>query len=152
MPLDRLFAGVRAKVPRRGGVRLGVARLGVALIFGAALPAFPCRVTVGVAQAQDDSPGRRLFVNACGVCHAAEPGAAPRQGPNLHGVFGRKAASVEGFKYSEALRTSGFIWDEATLDTWITDAQAARPGTIMLYRQANPERRQLVIDYLKTLK
>ncbi len=104
------------------------------------------------AQAQEASPGRRLFLNACGVCHAAEAGAPHRQGPGLFGIFGKAAAQAEGFKYSEALKTSGFVWDEATLDTWLTDAQAARPGTIMLYKQANPERRQLVIEYLKTVK
>ncbi|MFM9849077.1 MAG: c-type cytochrome [Hyphomicrobiaceae bacterium] len=120
----------------------------VALVLVAATSTLAANASLS----QEASPGRRQFLNACGVCHAAEPDAAPRQGPNLFGVFGRPAAQASGFKYSEALKTSGFVWDEATLDTWLTDAQGARPGVVMLYRQANPERRQLVIDYLKTLK
>jgi cytochrome c len=102
--------------------------------------------------AQDMTPQRRQFVNACGTCHAAEPGAAPRQGPNLFGIIGRKSAEVEGFKYSDAMKGANWTWDEATLDRWITDSGAALPGTTMIYRQNNAERRQLAIDYLKTLK
>jgi cytochrome c len=103
-------------------------------------------------QAQEMTPQRRQFVNACGTCHAAEPGAAPRQGPNLFGIMGRKSGEVEGFKYSDAMKAANWTWDEATLDRWITDSGAALPGTTMIYRQNNPERRQLAIDYLKTLK
>lgn len=108
--------------------------------------------TISLSCAQEMSPEKRQFVNACGVCHAAEPGAAPRQGPNMFGIVGRPAGTVEGFKYTDALKSSGFVWDEPTLDKWITDAKAMLPSTTMLYRQINPERRQLVIEYLKTLK
>jgi cytochrome c len=108
--------------------------------------------TVLSASAQEVSPEKRQFLNACGTCHAAEPSAPHRQGPNLFGIMGKPAASLDGFKYSDALKASGLTWDEATLDKWLTDAQAAQPGTTMLYRQANPERRQLVISYLKSLK
>lgn len=117
-----------------------------------ALVALFALTSAKLAVAQEVSPAKRQFLNACGTCHATESGGPPRQGPHLFGIFGRASAQIEGFKYSEALKSSGFIWDEATLDTWLTDAQAARPGTIMLYKQANPERRQLVIEYLKTLK
>jgi cytochrome c len=96
--------------------------------------------------------GQRLFIGACAACHAWEQGAPHRQGPNLFGIAGKPAGSVSDFKYSEALASSGFVWDDATLDTWLTDAQAARPGVVMLYRQANPERRKLVIEFLKSLK
>lgn len=109
-------------------------------------------VTAGMSQAQEVSPERRQFLNACATCHAAEKGAPHRQGPTLFGVFGKPAAQLEGFKYSEALKTSGFVWDEATLDAWLTDSQGKRPGAIMLYKQANPERRKLAIDYLKSLQ
>lgn len=109
-------------------------------------------VAAGVALAQDLEAGKRFFLNACGTCHSVEPGAPARQGPPLHGVFGRKAAKIEAFKYSEALRTADLVWDEATLDRWITDAQGMRPGTSMLYRQTNPERRKLIIEYLKSVQ
>lgn len=103
--------------------------------------------------AQDANPeaAKQQFLTSCGVCHAAEPGAPPRQGPNLHGVFGRKSASLPGFAYSDALKTAEITWDEATLDPWIANAQAVRPGTIMNYRQADPAKRKLIIAYLKSL-
>ena len=90
------------------------------------------------AVAQDAAPGKALFLAACGVCHAVEPGATARQGPNLAGIYGRAAGSVAEFKYSEALKAGGWVWDEATLDPWLENPQAAHPGTTMLYRQRDP--------------
>lgn len=103
------------------------------------------------AMAEDIDPGRKQFLTSCGTCHVAEPGAGPRLGPNLYGVYGRKAGTLAGFSYSDAIRNGGWVWTDTTLDTWITDAQAAHPGTVMMYRQANPAKRKLVIDYLKSL-
>lgn len=104
-----------------------------------------------MAQDVDLAKARQQFVSSCGVCHTAEKGAANRQGPNLFDIVGKPAAAKPDFKYSEPLKSSAFVWDEATLDRWIEDAQAARPGTIMAYRQRDPDRRKLVIAYLKTL-
>jgi cytochrome c len=103
------------------------------------------------ARAQDD-PNRAQFLKSCGTCHAIEAGAAPRQGPNLVGVFGRKAGAVEEFKYSDALKSADWVWDEAHLDKWIENAQAMRPGVVMPYHQADPAKRAKVIEFLKTLK
>lgn len=103
------------------------------------------------AQEPDLARAKAQFLSSCGVCHTAENGEANRQGPNLYGIIGRPAASRPDFKYSEALKTSGFVWDEAMLDRWIEDAAAVRPGTIMAYRQRDAERRKLVIAYLKSL-
>lgn len=103
------------------------------------------------AQEIDPARAKAQFLSSCGVCHTAEKGGANRQGPNLHDIVGRPAAAKGDFKFSEPLKSSGFTWDEATLDRWIEDAQATRPGTSMAYRQRDPERRKLVIAYLKTL-
>ncbi|PNG27550.1 cytochrome C [Methylocella silvestris] len=103
------------------------------------------------ARAEDVDPGRRQFAASCGVCHSVDPGASARQGPNLRDVYGRKAGSAAGFAYSQALKGGDWIWDEATLDTWIANAQEAHPGTFMTYRQADPQKRKLVINYLKSL-
>jgi cytochrome c len=103
------------------------------------------------ASAQDADAGKAQFIKSCGVCHAVEKGAAPRQGPNLLGIVGRKAASVEGFKYSEAMKTADWVWDEKNLDPWIENAAAMKAGTVMSYKQADPEKRTLIIGYLKTL-
>jgi cytochrome c len=127
-------------------IRLKHRRVGWLWLFGA------CAAFQTSLHAQEMTPAKRQFVNACGTCHAAEPGAAPRQGPNLFGVIGRPAGQVDGFKYSDVLKASSLVWDEATLDRWLTDAQAALPGTTMIYRQVNPERRKLAIDHLKSLQ
>lgn len=103
------------------------------------------------ADAVDLDAAKTQFLASCGTCHTAEAGAENRQGPNLYNRFGKRAGTLDGFQYSEALKTSGFVWDEATLDRWISNAQEARPGVVMMYRQADPEKRKLIIEYLKSL-
>ncbi len=99
------------------------------------------------AMAQD--AGEKLFRNHCGACHAIDPAAAPRQGPNLHGLFTRKAGTLEGYKYSASLKAAGWDWTPGQLDKWLTDPKALVPGTLMsVYKQKDPEKRKLVIDYL----
>ena len=93
--------------------------------------------------------GAQLFANQCGTCHTVEHGAAPRQGPNLAGVIGRKAGSLPDFKYSPAFAKADFVWDEAHLDRWLTNPQALLPGAVMLYHQDNAETRRLIIAWLK---
>lgn len=70
-------------------------------------------------------------------------------GPNLHGVVGRAAGAVAGFRYSAPLAASGLTWDEATLDRWLTDSAALVPGSTMPYRQANAGTRETIIQWLK---
>ncbi len=93
--------------------------------------------------------GGKLFAAQCGTCHTVEHGAAPRQGPNLAGVVGRRAGSVPDFKYSAAFAQADFTWDDANLDQWLTNPQALLPGAVMGYRQANPQTRQTIIVWLK---
>lgn len=104
--------------------------------------------------ATDLDAAKAQFVKSCGTCHAVDKGAPIRQGPNLAGVVGRKAGSLAEFpKYSEPLKKAGadgLVWDETTLDAWITNATKLVPGSIMPYRQADPEKRKLVIAYLKS--
>lgn len=99
-------------------------------------------------------PAEVQFKKSCGTCHSVDPAAPPRQGPNLYGVVGRPAGGLEGFKYSPAFLAGkdGIVWDEAALDRWITDPQAMIPGAIMLYKQADPEKRRLIVEYLKTIR
>ena len=54
-----------------------------------------------------------------------------RLGPSLYGVVGRKAGSVPGFNYSNSVKDSGIVWDEATLDKWITNPGAVIPDNNM---------------------
>ena len=112
-------------------------------------------VVAGGGAALAETPdGAELFRKACAVCHAAEKGAGPRQGPNLFGVYGRKAGVADGFTYSAGFRAGAkdITWDDATLDRWLTDPQAMMPDVMMFYKQPDPDRRAAVIAYLKTLK
>jgi cytochrome c len=122
---------------------LGIPAL-IALIVAAAMSS-------GSAHAVDIAAAEKQFLTSCGVCHTAGAGQPHRQGPNLFGIFGRSAGSRADFEYSEALRTGGWTWTQATLDPWLENAQAARPGTTMSYRQRDPEKRALIIEFLKSL-
>jgi len=104
-----------------------------------------------VAKAVDLAAAEQQFKTSCGVCHTAVEGEPPRQGPNLHNVYGRRAGSLADFTYSAALKNADWVWNEETLDPWIENASAVHPGTFMNYRQSNPEKRKLVIEYLKSL-
>ena len=90
-----------------------------------------------------------LFASQCGTCHTMERGAAPRQGPNLAGVFQRKAGTATDFHYSPGFARVTFAWDEAHLDAWLTNPQKLIPGAVMLYRQADPAIRASIIAWLK---
>jgi len=76
---------------------------------------------------------------------------APPFGPNLRGIVGRPAGSVEGFQYSKTMMATlkGMEWTEAALNVWITNPQAWVPGVYMYYKQKDPEIRRKIILYLK---
>jgi cytochrome c len=109
-----------------------------------------CLSTSGFAQ--DAAEGEKVF-KKCMVCHTAED-ATNKVGPSLKGVVGRKAASVEGFKYSPAMQAKaaeGVVWDEATLTVYLPDPKAFVPGTKMVFPGLkNLQDVANVIAYLKT--
>jgi cytochrome c len=78
--------------------------------------------------AQQD--GQTLFNNACRTCHTLEEG-DNRLGPTLHAVVGRKAGSLPDYPYSEAMKGSDIVWDEATLDRFIESPDAVISGNKM---------------------
>lgn len=96
------------------------------------------------------SAGEQAFV-ACLPCHAADSQNRP-SGPNLHGLFGRRAATVEGYFYSEPLKASGIVWDAETLDAFIANPSERVPGTFMLAGVPDPARRAAIVDYVRNLK
>lgn len=102
-------------------------------------------------RAVDLDAARAQFLKSCGTCHSAAPGEPNRQGPNLYGVVGRRAGLQPDFAYSDALKGGRWVWDEATLDRFIEDPQQDHPGTVMPYAQHDPEKRTLVIAFLKQL-
>ena len=101
--------------------------------------------------AQDNEVGKAQFLTSCGVCHVVNPADGVRQGPPLGGIFGKKAGQYPDFKYSETLKSADWVWNTETLDRWIENAQTAHPGTTMNYRQSDPQKRTLIVNYLKSL-
>jgi cytochrome c len=99
----------------------------------------------------DAGQGATLFASNCAACHSATKGAADEQGPNLYGVYGRKAGSEPGFAYSSGFAKAGFSWDTPHLDQWLTKPTAVIPGSYMMYAQPDPQIRANIIAYLKTL-
>ncbi len=87
-------------------------------------------LATGFAQA-DVKRGEKLF-EECRACHAVERG-INGVGPDLHGVFGRKAAALDEFRYSPALKKSGITWTRQTLDAYVADPQKAVPANRMPY-------------------
>ncbi|GJJ08092.1 hypothetical protein Clacol_002300 [Clathrus columnatus] len=66
-------------------------------------------------QEGDAKKGATLFKTRCAQCHTLGKGEPTKVGPNLHGLFGRKTGSVEGFSYTSANVEKGVIWKEDTL-------------------------------------
>ncbi len=105
--------------------------------------------TSAYALAQGDPAiGKKVF-RFCAGCHSLEPG-AKRVGPSLAGLFGRKAGTVEGFRYSKALRNADVVWDAETLDAWLMNPQRFIPGNRMPFRGIRRQRiRANLIEFLK---
>jgi cytochrome c len=86
----------------------------------------------GFARAQDVAAGKTSF-NKCMACHAIGEGAKNKVGPELNGLDGRKAGSVEGYSYSEANKNSGITWNAAQFKDYIKNPKAKVPGTKMAF-------------------
>jgi cytochrome c len=104
-------------------------------------------VTIAVsARAADAGRGELLYLEVCSGCHSLD---ADRVGPAHRGVFGRTSGAAPGFAYSAAVRSAGIVWNEATLDRWLTDPQALIPGQGMNFRVNAPDVRADIIAFLK---
>lgn len=83
----------------------------------------------------------------CLACHAL---AYDRTGPRHCGLFGRRAGSVPGYAYSQAMKDSRIIWDENTLNVFLENPMKAVPGTSMGYAGiSDKQERADLIAYLK---
>lgn len=63
----------------------------------------------------DAKKGANLFKTRCAQCHTVVESEGNKIGPNLHGLFGRKTGSVDGFSYTDANKQKGIEWKEDTL-------------------------------------
>ena len=100
------------------------------------------------AQAGDAVHGRQLYMARCAVCHGLD---SNREGPAHRGVFGRRAGSVANFSYSIALKKSGVVWNEKTLDLWLTNPEQFIPGQEMGFSVPDANDRSDIISYLRML-
>jgi cytochrome c len=99
--------------------------------------------------AADPDKGQVLFLQ-CRACHSLEAGGANKVGPNLHGVFGRKAGMAPGYAYSEALTQASIVWSAETLNQWLARPSEFLPGNRMVFVGIRkPEDRANLIAYLQ---
>ena len=75
-------------------------------------------LTVSIANTADPVKGKKVF-KKCVACHSLQEG-KNKMGPPLNNLLGRKAGSVDGYKYSKAMKNSGVVWDEESLDKFLT--------------------------------
>lgn len=102
-----------------------------------------------LSRAGDAGKGERVF-GRCRSCHLLK-GNKPRPGPSLQNIFGRPAGTAPGYKsYSKALRESGIVWDERSLDAWISNPLDFLPGNKMsLAPIRTAQERMDLIAYLR---
>ena len=116
--------------------RIGVVALALAgLVFAGAVSAAPDAAAL--------KRGEDVYTR-CAACHAIE---ANRTGPQHCGLFGRRAGTAPGFDgYSKAMRASGIVWDEHSLNVFLQDPIKAVPGTAMGYAgvKDDKERSELI--------
>ena len=106
--------------------------------------------TANPGYAQDADHGKSIF-KPCAACHATDH--ADRVGPGLEGIIGRKAGTAPGFRYSDAMKKSGIVWDTKILDAYLESPQKVVPGNRMPYAGLkDPTDRGDLVAYLATLK
>jgi cytochrome c len=96
--------------------------------------------------AGDPVHGKELFEKRCTGCHALT---ANREGPQLAGVYGRTSGTAAGFAYSVALKKAQIVWDDETLERWLTDPDAFIPGNNMDFLVTRVQERRDIIEYLR---
>jgi cytochrome c len=102
----------------------------------------------GVQAARDGDPilGQALFEKRCTGCHALTQS---HEGPRLQGVYGRTTGAVPGFAYSDALRKTNVVWNDQSLEKWLSDPDAFLPGNNMDFLLTKAQDRKDIIAYLK---
>jgi len=103
------------------------------------------------AQGADAAAGQQAFNNACRTCHTVKQG-DNRQGPNLHGIIGRKAGSLPDYGYSSAMKDAGFAWDADKLGRFMENPDAVVSGNSMkpFGGVASADDRAKIIAYLQS--
>ena len=119
----------------------------IGALIGALAALFASGAAAEEAVAGDSAKGARVF-QRCAVCHTFDP-AQRRAGPHLKGLFGRKAGSVEGHRYSPAMAKSDVVWSEETLRAFLKNPRANMPGTTMVIGVPRDSDLNDLLAYLK---
>lgn len=99
--------------------------------------------------AQNAVAGMRTFIR-CRACHTIAEGDVHRVGPNLFGIIGRAAGTAEGFElYSDAMKNSGIVWDDATLTEYLTNPMERVPDNLMNFPGVAPEAIADLLAYIR---
>jgi cytochrome c len=140
--------GLNARVSQ--GVIQGVPTTMRQRVLFAAIITLP--LAAPAAQAQDAAAGERVFAQ-CRACHTINAGGRNGVGPNLHGVWERRAAAVEGFRYSANMRQlaeGGLTWNEENLRRYLTNPKDLVPqGSMAFAGIRNPDQLTNLIAYLQ---
>jgi cytochrome c len=103
---------------------------------------------VRAVEAGDAESGKKVFAK-CQACHSLDAG-ANKIGPSLHGIIGRASATVDGFKYSDAMQNAHLNWTPDTLDQYLANPRKSVPGTKMAFPGLpKPQDRADLITYLE---
>jgi cytochrome c len=142
--MSRVFRLVRGRI---AGIALAACAMALWGALGMALGSAGAAAQEGNAE-----EGAEIF-KKCRACHDLGPDAKNKLGPMLNGVIGRKAGTIEGFKYSTANQeagSKGLEWTEEKLLEYLKDPRAFMPGTIMAFAGLRDEQdRRDLIAYLK---
>lgn len=106
-----------------------------------------------LVHAQDVEAGKKIF-KRCSACHTVNEGGRNGAGPNLWGIFGSTAGARDnGYKnYSPAMKSSGIVWDEATISAYLENPRKVVPKNRMPFPGLKKaEQRDDVIAYLKSV-
>lgn len=103
------------------------------------------------AHAEGDAVAGKKAFRKCAACHTVETG--NRVGPNLAGIVGRPVASVDGFRYSPAMKdfaAGAKVWDEALLAEYLAAPKTVVKGTSMAF--AGIRKDEEIADLIAYLK
>lgn len=96
--------------------------------------------------------GAGVFRQRCALCHSVKPETRSGIGPTLAGIANSPAARVPGFAYSRALRGSGIVWTDATLDAFLLSPGKMISGTRHAVSVPDAGQRAALVAYLMSLK
>jgi len=108
--------------------------------------------TLAADAAGDPVKGKNVY-KRCAMCHTDEKGGSDALGPNLWGIYGRKAATKPGYPYSAQLKAANIVWTEENLIKWSAAPQRMVPGNKMFFAGITSKTQQAdLAAYLATLK